>query len=156
MNDERTLLDKRIAWLEYQVVRLVWGVIALASLLVGYVAYTATVDYLHLGRWVALGVAVAAWLIAGWWLERTEFKGAPDHITTSIHGDHFGGRISRFESRPLSIVRFRQPYLRCVTKFAEHLCLQPISEVWAPPPPSTILQKEGPIAIANGVGWHRQ
>jgi len=80
MNDERTLLDKRIAWLEYQVVRLVWGVIALASLLVGYVAYTATVDYLHLGRWVALGVAVAAWLIAGWWLERTEFKGAPGHI----------------------------------------------------------------------------
>jgi hypothetical protein len=78
MNEERTLLEKRVAWLEYKVVRLVWGVIALASWMLGYVAYTATVDYL--GGWIAFGVAVAVFLIAGWRLERSEFKGAPDHI----------------------------------------------------------------------------
>jgi hypothetical protein len=78
MKDERTLLERRVAWLEYKVVRLVWGLIALASLMIGYVAYTATVGFL--GSWIAFDLAIVVWLIAGWRLERMEFRGAPDHI----------------------------------------------------------------------------
>jgi hypothetical protein len=53
MTDERTLLEQRVAWLEREMVRLLWA---------------------------PLGIAIAAWGIAGWYLQRHEFRGAPAHV----------------------------------------------------------------------------
>jgi hypothetical protein len=78
MTDERTLLEQRVAWLEREMVRLLWALIGLSSLFIGGVAYTVTVD--RFGGLGALGIAIAAWGIAGWYLQRHEFRGAPAHV----------------------------------------------------------------------------
>ena len=55
MNDERTMLEQRVAWLEFKIVRLIWAAIGVVSLGVGFFAYILTVD--HFGRMGAFGFA---------------------------------------------------------------------------------------------------
>ena len=78
MNDERALLEQRVAWLEREMIRLLYAAMGALSLLAGGLAYGFTVD--AVGGWVAFGFAFVAWLIVGWYLHRHEFKGAPAHI----------------------------------------------------------------------------
>lgn len=78
MNDERVLLDQRIAWLEFKMVQLLWGLIGVGSLGAGWLTYFLTVD--HVGGWGAFGFAVVAWTFVGWYLKRIEFRRAPAHI----------------------------------------------------------------------------
>src|SRR5205085_2301547 len=44
MNDERKLLEQRLAWLEREMIRLLWAAIGGLSLVVGGIAYTATIN----------------------------------------------------------------------------------------------------------------
>jgi hypothetical protein len=46
MNDERALLEQRIAWLERKVVRLLWIIIGIISFMAGFFTYKATVEEL--------------------------------------------------------------------------------------------------------------
>jgi hypothetical protein len=78
MNDERVSLEQRIAWLELEMVRLLWATIGGVSLLAGGLAFTLTVD--TFGGLGAFGFAVGVWLIVGWYLRRHEFRGAPAHV----------------------------------------------------------------------------
>jgi len=78
MTDERALLEHRIAWLEREMVRLIWAAIGGLSLVIGGLAYGATVD--SLGGLGAFGVAVVAWALSGWYLHRHEFRGAPERV----------------------------------------------------------------------------
>jgi hypothetical protein len=78
MNDERILLEQRVAWLELKMVRLIWAAIGVVSLGIGFVAYILTVD--HFGGLGAFGFAVISWVVVGWYLKRSEFKGSPAHI----------------------------------------------------------------------------
>jgi hypothetical protein len=78
MQDERVLLEHRIAWLEREMVRLIWTAIGVLSFVTGGLAYAATVN--SLGGLGAFGVAVVAWWIMGWYLKRHEFRGAPERI----------------------------------------------------------------------------
>jgi hypothetical protein len=78
MNDERALLEQRIAWLEREMVRLIWAAIGGLGLFAGFLTYKSTVD--SLGGLGAFGIAIVAWAIVGWYLHRHEFKGAPAHV----------------------------------------------------------------------------
>jgi hypothetical protein len=78
MMDDRALLEQRVAWLEREMVRLLWAAISAGSFIAGGIAYRFTVD--SLGGLGALGIAVAAWIATGWYLHRHEFGGAPAHI----------------------------------------------------------------------------
>jgi hypothetical protein len=78
MNDERKLLEQRLAWLEREMIRLLWAAIGGLSLVVGGIAYTATIN--SFGGLGAFGIAVVAWAISGWYLHRHEFRGAPAHV----------------------------------------------------------------------------
>jgi hypothetical protein len=57
MNDERISLEQRIAWLELEMVRLLWTAIGGVSLLAGGLAYTLTVDTLV--AWVRSALLLA-------------------------------------------------------------------------------------------------
>jgi hypothetical protein len=78
MNNERALLEHRIAWLEREMVRLIWAAIGGLSLMAGGIAYTTAVA--GFGGLNAFGIAVVVWAITGWYLHRHEFKGAPERI----------------------------------------------------------------------------
>jgi hypothetical protein len=78
MNDERILLEQRIAWLEREMVRLIWASMTALGLLFGGLAYRLTVD--TFGGLAAFGFAIGAWLIVGLYLHRHEFRGAPAHV----------------------------------------------------------------------------
>jgi hypothetical protein len=78
MNDERALLEHRIAWLEREMVRLIWAAISGLSFAMGGLAYGATVN--SFGGLGAFGVAVVAFLASACYLHRHEFRGAPEHI----------------------------------------------------------------------------
>jgi hypothetical protein len=78
MNDERVLLEHRIAWLEREMVRLLWAAIGGFSLLAGGIAYRLTED--SFGGLGAFGIALVAWVLTGWYLHRHEFRGAPAHV----------------------------------------------------------------------------
>jgi hypothetical protein len=78
MKDERVSLEHRIAWLEREMVRLLWAAIGALSLLAGGIAYRLTVD--NFGDLAAFGFAFGAWLIVGWYLHRHELRGAPEHV----------------------------------------------------------------------------
>jgi hypothetical protein len=78
MNDERAMLEQRIAWLEREMVRLLWAAMTALGLLFGGLAYRFTVD--SFGGLGALGFAVVVWLIVGLYLHRHEFRGAPVHV----------------------------------------------------------------------------
>ena len=56
MNDEHALLEHRIAWLEREMVRLIWALLSAGSLLSGGAAYRLTVD--TMGVIGAIGIAV--------------------------------------------------------------------------------------------------
>ena len=78
MDDERALLEQRIRWLEWKVVRLLWFSISVVSFMAGYFVYNTTVE--QLGGLTAFGCAAAVWLIITLYLKRVEFKGAPKSI----------------------------------------------------------------------------
>jgi hypothetical protein len=78
MNDEHVSLEQRIAWLEREMVRLLWAAIGGMGLLMGGLAYKLTVD--AFGGLVAFGFAIGVWLLVGWYLHRHEFRGAPAHV----------------------------------------------------------------------------
>jgi hypothetical protein len=78
MNDERALLEHRIAWLEREMVRLLWALIGGLSLLAGGVAYRLAVD--TVGVLGAIGFAIFVWAILAWYCHRHEFRGAPKHV----------------------------------------------------------------------------
>jgi hypothetical protein len=70
-------LNERVAWLERKMVRVLWLLVSATSGFAGFmVAYT--IDK-SLG-WPSIFVAIGIWLIAGFILQRQEFKGAPKHI----------------------------------------------------------------------------
>jgi hypothetical protein len=71
-------LEQRVAWLERKVVRLIWTVIQLASWGIGALVFLVVKD--RLGNWGALAVAFIVWALVGWFVQRSEFKGAPSHI----------------------------------------------------------------------------
>jgi hypothetical protein len=71
-------LERRVAWLEWKMVRVLWGAIGGLSMLAGIIAYRIAVD--TVGEWGALSIGVVVWLIVGWYLHRTEFRGAPAHV----------------------------------------------------------------------------
>jgi hypothetical protein len=77
MNDERVSLEQRIAWLEREMVRVLWAAIGGFSLLAGGIAYRFAVD--SFGGLGAFGIAVV-WVLTGWYLHRHEFGGSPAHI----------------------------------------------------------------------------
>jgi hypothetical protein len=77
-DDERKLLEQRLVWLEREMIRLLYAVIGGLGLLIGGIAYGVTVD--SFGGLGAFGIAVVAWVICGWYLRRTEFRGAPAHV----------------------------------------------------------------------------
>jgi hypothetical protein len=77
MNDERAL-ERRIAWLERKVVRVLWTIIGIISFMAGFFTYRAAVEPSE--GLIAFGCAAAVWLTVGWYLHRLEFKGAPEHI----------------------------------------------------------------------------
>lgn len=75
--DEANSLNERVAWLEREMVRVLWLLVSVTSAFVGFVvAYT--IDK-SLG-WPSMLVAIRVWLTAGILLQRHEFKGAPKHI----------------------------------------------------------------------------
>jgi hypothetical protein len=78
MNDEHALLEHRIAWLEREMVRLIWALLSAGSLLSGGAAYRLTVD--TMGVFGAIGIAVVVVVIVAWYLHRHEFGGAPEHV----------------------------------------------------------------------------
>jgi hypothetical protein len=78
MVDERTLLERRVAWLEVAIVRLIWAAIGIASFGAGAIVYAMTVN--HVGSLVAFGLGVVVWLMVGWYLHHIEFRGAPEHV----------------------------------------------------------------------------
>ena len=65
-------------WLERKVVRLLWATIGAVSIFAGWIAYRGMVG--AVGTWIAVGLAVLVWAATGWLLQRSELKGAPDHI----------------------------------------------------------------------------
>jgi hypothetical protein len=78
MHDERALLEQRIRWLEWKVVRLVWFSITVISFMAGYFVYNTTVE--QFGTSISFGCAAAVWLTVAFYLKRVEFKGAPKSI----------------------------------------------------------------------------
>jgi len=60
--NERTSLEQRIAWLERQMVRLLWAAIGGLSLVIGGIAYSVTIG--SFGGLGAFGIAIVAWAIS--------------------------------------------------------------------------------------------
>jgi hypothetical protein len=78
MNDERVSLEQRVAWLEREMVRLLWALIGGLSLLFGGLAYRLAVD--TAGVLGAIGFAIVVVAILAWYCHRHEFRGAPEHV----------------------------------------------------------------------------
>jgi hypothetical protein len=78
MTEYAELLEQRVAWLEAKVVRLLWTMITVLSLMLGGSAFISTFGYI--GGWGAFGCAVAVWVVAYLSLLRNELSGAPKHI----------------------------------------------------------------------------
>lgn len=69
---------ERIAWLERQVVGLMRTVITGMSLFAGWGIARGTVG--DGDPWLWFAVFIGTWLLVGFILERSTFKGAPSHI----------------------------------------------------------------------------
>jgi hypothetical protein len=78
MTDERTSLEQRVAWLEGEMVRVLWGLIGLVSMMMGALVYWMTFPYVD--DWIAFGCAVIAWAVAALYLRRHHFRGAPGYV----------------------------------------------------------------------------
>jgi hypothetical protein len=70
-------LNERVAWLERKMVRVLWLLVSVTSAFAGFV-----VAYIIDGSfgWPSILVAIGIWIVAGFMLQRQEFKGAPKHI----------------------------------------------------------------------------
>jgi hypothetical protein len=74
-------IEVRIAWLERKVVGLLWGMIGLASMAVGFGAAYFVGELMETrSMWVLTPVGIIAWLVSGWVFQKREFRGAPPHI----------------------------------------------------------------------------
>ena len=74
--DER----ERLNWIEHQVVRILRLIIVGISASVGAVVANLTVGDAHEAQWLWAAVFVGAWLLAGFVVERSLFRGAPEHV----------------------------------------------------------------------------
>jgi hypothetical protein len=75
--DEVKSLNERIAWLERKMVRVLWLLVSVTSAFAGlFIAYVLDTS---LG-WPSIGVGIVTWLTLAFFLQRQEFKGAPQHI----------------------------------------------------------------------------
>jgi hypothetical protein len=74
-------IDARIAWLEQKMVEVLWLLISVSSMIVGgVIAWFASELLETRSLWLLAPVAITAWLLAGWLLQRNTFRGAPPHI----------------------------------------------------------------------------
>jgi hypothetical protein len=71
-------LEQRVAWLERELVGVLFALIAALGLLGGAFVYWMTVE--SFGGLIAFGCAVVAWVAIGLYLRRHHFRGAPKHI----------------------------------------------------------------------------
>jgi hypothetical protein len=78
MPDEHTLLERRITWIEREVVRLILVAIGAFSIFVGGLAYEFSVD--RVGGWGAACIMLLVFGTIAWCLYRHEFKDAPAHV----------------------------------------------------------------------------
>ena len=71
-------IEVRIAWLERKVVGLLWGMIGLASMAVGFGAAYFVGELMETRSMRVLApVGIIAWLVSGWVFQKREFRGAP-------------------------------------------------------------------------------
>jgi ABC-type Mn2+/Zn2+ transport system permease subunit len=77
MQDQIAELNKRVAWLERKMVRVLWALISISSAFVGFmVAYNIDSSF----GWPSIVLAIGIWLVLAFVVQRQEFKGAPRHI----------------------------------------------------------------------------
>jgi len=77
-HDEVFQLRARVAWLEREMGRLLWTLISLSSAGLGWLAATIIFPDSKGLSWFLVFVGV--WLGLGFIVQRSEFKGAPEHI----------------------------------------------------------------------------
>ena len=77
MRDEIDYLNERVAWLEREMVRLIWALKILCAGSAGVaVGYGFNKD---LG-WFSMPLGIVVLLAVAFYLHRHEFKGAPEHV----------------------------------------------------------------------------
>jgi hypothetical protein len=73
--------EARILWLERKLVGILWLLISLTSVAVGAFAAWFVGEVMEKRTiWLYAPVALVAWVVAGWLLKRSIFRGAPPHI----------------------------------------------------------------------------